>query len=103
VPIITEVVSFNPVHGEVYSIQHNVIKFVSDWRQVGGFFMIAFTNTTDRHNIAELLLKVALNTITITRNKEHVFIFYINIQLILYLANQDDVDIIFKMSDVSKL
>jgi hypothetical protein len=29
--------SFNPVHGEVYSIQHYVIKFVSDLWQVGGF------------------------------------------------------------------
>ena len=35
--IITKVVSSNPVHGEVYSIQHYVIKFVSDLRQVGGF------------------------------------------------------------------
>ena len=26
---ITEVVSSNPVHGEVYSIQHYVLKFVS--------------------------------------------------------------------------
>jgi hypothetical protein len=30
VPIPTKVVSLNPVHGEVYSIQHYVIKFVSD-------------------------------------------------------------------------
>ena len=37
VPITTKVVSSNPVHGEVYSIQHYVIKFVSDLRQVGGF------------------------------------------------------------------
>jgi hypothetical protein len=29
------VVSSNPAHGEIYSIQHNVIKFVSDLRQVG--------------------------------------------------------------------
>ena len=36
-PITTEIVSSNPVHGEVYSIQHNVIKFVNDLRQVGGF------------------------------------------------------------------
>ena len=28
----TKVVSSNPVHGEVYSIQHYVIKFVSDLR-----------------------------------------------------------------------
>jgi hypothetical protein len=31
------VVSSNLFHGEVYSIQHYVIKFVSDLRQVGGF------------------------------------------------------------------
>jgi hypothetical protein len=33
VPIITKVVSSNPVHGEVYSIQHYVIKFFSDLRR----------------------------------------------------------------------
>jgi len=30
VPITTKIVSLNPVHGEVYSIQDYVIKFVSD-------------------------------------------------------------------------
>jgi hypothetical protein len=30
VPITTKVVSSNPAHGEVYSIQHYMIKFVSD-------------------------------------------------------------------------
>ena len=30
VPITTKVVSSNPVNGRVYSIQHYVIKFVSD-------------------------------------------------------------------------
>jgi hypothetical protein len=33
-------VSSNPVHGVVYSIQHYVIKFVSDLRQVGGFLRV---------------------------------------------------------------
>jgi hypothetical protein len=38
VPITTKVVSSNPVHDEVYPpMQHYVIKFVSDLRQVGGF------------------------------------------------------------------
>ena len=37
VPIITNIVSSNPAHGEMYSIQHYVKKFVSDLRQVGGF------------------------------------------------------------------
>ena len=38
IPSITiNVVSSNPAHGEVYSIQHCVITFVSDLRQVSGF------------------------------------------------------------------
>jgi hypothetical protein len=37
VPITTKVVSSNPIHGEVYSIKHYVIKFVSDLRQVDAF------------------------------------------------------------------
>ena len=35
--ISTNVVSYNPTYGEVYSIQHYVIKFISDLWQVGGF------------------------------------------------------------------
>ena len=38
--ITTKVVSWNSVHGEVYSIQHYVIKFVSDMRQVGSFLRV---------------------------------------------------------------
>jgi len=37
VPITIKVVNSNPTHGEMYSIQHYVIKFVSDLQQVGGF------------------------------------------------------------------
>ena len=39
-PITTEVVSSILVHGEVHSIQHNVIKFVRDLRKVYGFLWI---------------------------------------------------------------
>jgi len=66
VPITTEVVSSYPVRGEVYSIQRYVIKFISDLRQVGGFFWVlcfSFTKKTDRHDITEILLKVTLITI----------------------------------------
>ena len=36
VPITTNIVSLNPAHGEVYSIQHYVIKFFSDlWFSLG--------------------------------------------------------------------
>jgi hypothetical protein len=40
VPIANEVVISKPVHGEVKSIQHYVIKFISDLRQVGGFLRV---------------------------------------------------------------
>jgi hypothetical protein len=45
-------VSINPAHREMYSMQHYVIKFVSDLRQVGSFIRVH-------------LLKVPLNTITL--------------------------------------
>ena len=40
VPITTKVVSSNPVHGEVYLIQHYVITFVSELQQVSGFLQV---------------------------------------------------------------
>ena len=44
-------------------MQHYVIKFVSDLRKVGGFS--GYSNkVTDRHDIAEILLKVVLDTTT---------------------------------------
>ena len=49
-------------------VQHNVIKFVSDLRQVSGFPLFP-SNETDHHDIVEILLKVALNTIKQTSNK----------------------------------
>jgi hypothetical protein len=38
VPITTNIVSSNPVHCEVYSMHHYMIKYVSDLWQIGGFF-----------------------------------------------------------------
>ena len=65
VPITTKVVSLNPVHGKVYSIQHYVINLSvlasGQWFSPGT--PISFTNKTDRHDIIEILLKVALSTI----------------------------------------
>jgi hypothetical protein len=42
-----------------------VIKFVGDVLKSDGFLRVSTTNETDRHDLTELLLKVALNTITI--------------------------------------
>ena len=41
VPITTKVVSLDPAHSEVYSIQHYVIKFVKDLRHVSGFLPVS--------------------------------------------------------------
>ena len=53
-------------HGEVYLIQQYVIK-VCQRLTTGCWFSpctpVSSTNKTDRHNITEILLKVALNTI----------------------------------------
>ena len=38
--ITAKVVSLNPSHDEVYSVQHYVIKFLSDLRQVSGFLWV---------------------------------------------------------------
>ena len=46
----------------VYSIQHYVIKFVTDLWQVSCFHVFS-TNKTDHHDITEISLKVVLNTI----------------------------------------
>ena len=39
-PNTTQALSSSPVHEEVYSIQHYVIKFVGDLRQVGSFLWV---------------------------------------------------------------
>jgi hypothetical protein len=62
VPITTKVVSLNPFHGKVYSIQLYVIKFVSDLQQVFSESSVISTNKTDRRDITEILLKVSIST-----------------------------------------
>ena len=61
-----KVVSSNPAHGEVYSIQFYVIKFVSDLRQVSDFLRVLRCppQITLTATITEILFKVTLNIIT---------------------------------------
>ena len=63
VPITTEVVSSNPAHGEVYCDKVCQRPATGRWFSLG--IPVSSTNKTDRHNITEILLKVALNTITL--------------------------------------
>jgi hypothetical protein len=58
----------NPTHGEVYLIPYYVIIFVSD-RSVVCFLrgtLGSSTNTTDRQDVTEILLTVALFTLSLT-------------------------------------
>jgi hypothetical protein len=76
VPITTNVVSSNPVHGEAYSIQRYVIMFVSELRQVCGFLGILRCLPPIKLIVTILLKycwKVALNIITLT-------LYYMNFQ-----------------------
>jgi hypothetical protein len=57
VPIITKVVSSNPTNDEVYSIQHYVIKFVSDLRQVGGFLRVLGFPLSIKLTIKEMMIR----------------------------------------------
>ena len=70
VPITTKNVSSNSVHGKVYSMHH--YKNVFNCQTAGRWFSpgtpVSSTNRTAHHDIAEILLKVALNTVNITLN-----------------------------------
>ena len=69
-PITIEVVSLNPVHCEVYSIQHYAINFsVTSDRSV--IFSEYSTNKTYRDNIPKILLKAAFNTINQTKSNRY--------------------------------
>jgi hypothetical protein len=58
----TKVVSSNPADGEVYLIQHYVIK-LSVFCDRSVVSPVSSSNKTDRHDITELLLNAILNTI----------------------------------------
>ena len=63
-PITTKVVSSNPTHGEVYSMQHYVIKFVNDLRQVGGFLWVLWFPPPIK--LTATISKVVVSTIALT-------------------------------------
>jgi hypothetical protein len=70
VPITTNVSSWNPDHGKVYSMQHwcatlcdKVCQCLAAGRWLSPDSSIFSTNETDGHDKAEILLKVALYTI----------------------------------------
>ena len=80
---------FESHSGEVYSIQHYVIKFVSDLLQVGGFlWMLRFPPP---------IKLIALNTITPTLNKILHKMFNIYVDCFRSMIYQKD-SIVFNMT-----
>ena len=67
-------------------VQHYVIKFVSDLRQVGHGFSpgtpVSCTNKTDHYDRIEIFLKVSLNTIK--RTNKQMSIHVVTLGLFLY-------------------
>ena len=57
---ISACLEFEPVHGEVNLIQHYAINL-----------SVTSTNKTDHHDITEILLKVAINTINPNQTKSN--------------------------------
>jgi hypothetical protein len=70
------VVSPNPADGKVYSILHCATKFFSNLRQVANT-PVSSTNKTERHDIAEILLNVALNFKNLSLNYIYVPLHYL--------------------------
>jgi hypothetical protein len=68
-------------YGEVYLIQHYVIMFVSDLQQVSGLlWVLRFPLPIKLTSTTYILLKVTLNTITITLTQ---FMYYVCIMYVL--------------------
>jgi len=86
VPITTKVMSLNPTHGEVFSMQYYVIKCVRDFRQVICFLQVlVFSSNNKAHNhaIADILFIAVLNSITHNRcpmqNRIKILFYFISV------------------------
>ena len=79
VPITTKNCAFESRSGR--GVQHYMIQFVSGLRQDGGFLGSSFSsnNKTDRHDINDILLNVALSTITQATKQRYIHCEYIYI------------------------
>ena len=86
--ITTKIVSWSSDQGEMYSIQLFVIKFVSDLQQVGGFFRVLQFASPIQFTIAEILLKVALNTINQPKEFTTLYIFFVLFQLVCLMLRK---------------
>ena len=94
IPITTKVVNFNLAHGEMHTTQYYVMKFVNGKSVVfvvySGFFS---THKTDRHDIAEILLKMAFKYITPVQKKYVYLLFYLHYKLAFPFYKKSAIDL----------
>ena len=92
-PITTQVVISNPFHGEVYLIQHYVIKFVNDLRQVVAFLQfpppVKLTATNRYWNIVENGIKHHQTNLIHDTHLTFIFILT-NLRLSLITGSKND-------------
>ena len=67
----------NPIHSQMYSIQHDVIKFVSDLRQVGGFLRLPSPIKLTVKVCFKILRHVELSSMCGSRLNNFYFLVYV--------------------------
>ena len=67
VPITTKVVSLNPVHAEVYSLCDKVCQWLETCQWFSPGIPVSSTNKTDCLDLAGILLKMVLDSISLTK------------------------------------
>jgi hypothetical protein len=99
----TKVVSLSPTHGEVYSIQHYVMN-VCQWFAASQWFsvdtLVSSINKTDHHDLTEMLLKVTLNTRTLTLHNGFIEISIVEVSI--YSVRFNDSQVLCKDIDKPK-
>jgi hypothetical protein len=76
VTITTKLVSSNPAYGEVYSIQHYVIKFVCNLRQVSGFLRY---HPPIKLTVSVFILERVTPSVSLTFIETHKKIFFLSL------------------------
>ena len=103
VPITTNVVSSNSDHGDVYSIQHYVIKFVSHLREVCVFpQVLMFPPSRYNWNIVESGVKNHNhnpNPYSYPCKSDHIFTYFVSIFI---ASKKTQLFLLFQMTIISK-
>jgi hypothetical protein len=92
--ITTKVVNTNTIHGEGGVLDPTLVDEVCQWLAADKWFSlgtpVSSTYKTDRHDIAEILLKVALSKINQTINQQPLSMTFLIPRLVISLSKEKD-------------